>query len=52
MFKFLNEFCYLGVHDLPNKIIIRGCSIDAEMLTLNNGEIKRTAYLVSLLQNN
>ena len=52
MFKFLNEFCYLGVHDLPNKIIIRGCSTDAEMLTLNNGEIKRTAYLVSLLQNN
>ena len=50
LFKFLNNYQYLAMEDLPRKFFIENSSINEEFLNNKTGEIAAKAYLVSFTE--
>ena len=48
LFKFIGQFRYLGVEDLPQEFMIKNCPINVELLVNKTGEITAGAYLLSI----
>ena len=50
LFKFLNNYQYLGMEDLPRKFFIENSSINEAFPNNKTGEIAAKAYLVSFTE--
>ena len=50
LFRYLNNYRYIGMEDLPHEFLIENSSINAEFLNNRTGEITAGGYLVSITE--
>ena len=51
MFKFLDNFRYLGMEDLPQEFFLGSFAVNVLFLEIKMGEITAAAYLLCIVEN-